>query len=317
MSRWRSRLFAFAVGFTVSLCAVGIYSFIAGLFKHTPTSAPPAAPIARARCLTEAYFANPEAILAALKSEDVGVRREVFRRLFLRPNVATIYYDFERDREYPERAAEARVRYINLDADAAPEALLTFVRFEQPVALVLKREECGWQLCAALSAWLRFEAYPYQNWLELSQLIRPGTSELLLHESTGDASNYVRKARVLKLIDGALVQVAEFNEEEIEPVADYHGTDWSDVKQRTTTHYSVVPASAGHAPQLRLETNGELIKYNGAAPVYTYWLETDGAWHALAKHWRLRPSVRLKQLAAHTDNLIWDEQRQRFVAAQE
>jgi len=320
MKGWRSRLVAFTFGFKVSLIAVFLYSLIVGLFlpkQHSTNAHAPASAATQHQCSAETYFTSPESVLAALKSEDVTVRRDMFRRLLLRPNVATIYYDYERDREYPERAAEARVRYINLDDDAAPEALLTFVRFEQPVALILKRDECGWQLCAALSAWLRFEDYPYQNWLELPELVKPGTHELLLHESTGDATSYVRKARVLKLLDGALVQVAEFNEEESAPVADYRGADWSDVKQRMTTHYSVVPALAGNVPQLRLETISELIKYDGAAPVYTYWLETDGAWHALARHWRMRPSVRLRQLNAHMSNLIWDEQRQRFVAAQE
>ncbi|PYS93130.1 MAG: hypothetical protein DMF64_06265 [Acidobacteria bacterium] len=320
MKGWRSRLVAFTFGFKVSLIAVFLYSLIVGLFlpkQHSTNAHAPAPAATQHQCSAETYFISPESIFAALKSEDVTVRRDMFRRLFLRPNVATIYYDYERDREYPERAAEADMRYVNLDDDAAPEALITFARFEQPVALILKRDECGWRLCAALSAWLRFEDYPYQNWLELPELVKPGTHELLLHESTGDASAYVRKVRVLKLLDGALVQVAEFNEEEITPVADYRGTDWNDVKQRTTTNYSLVPAMNGNAPRLQLTTLSELSKYDSTVPLYTYWRETDGTWHVQSEHWRKRPVVRLKQLAAHTENLIWDEQRQRFVAAQE
>jgi hypothetical protein len=325
MKGWRSRLAAFAFGFKVSLIAVFLYSLIVGLFlpKQHNTVAFKPAPSAQAPCSAETYFASPETILAALKDGDVEVRRDMFRRLFLHPGVATVYYDYERDREYPERAMAARLQYIHLDDYRAPyvvnvpEALLTFVRADRPVALVLQRDACGWRLCAALSAWLRFEDYPYQNWLELPELIKSGTHELVLHESTGDASTYVRKARVLKLINGALVQVAEFDEEEIAPVADYRGADWNDVKQRTTTHYTVVPATGKSAAQLRLDTRSELIKYDGAAGEYTYWLETDGAWHALTKHWHTRPAVRLQQLTGHTENLIWDEQRQRFVAAQE
>jgi hypothetical protein len=314
MRRWRSRIIAFAFGFTSSLLAVFIYSLVAGLFTFAPHDARSPAHVVQGPCLAEAYFASPEAILAALKSEDVGVRREVFRRLFLRPAVATVYYDYERDREYPARAAGARVRYVNLDGDAQPEALLTFVRFAQPVALVLKRDACGWQLCAALSAWLRLEDYPYQDWLELPELFAPGTHEILLRESTGDASTYVRKARVLKLFNGALTQIAEFNEEEVRPVAAYHGADWSDVKERAVTRYTVVPVSAHAAPQLRLATTRELIKYSAPAPIYTYWLETDGAWHALTRHWRTRPAVRLKALADRMETFIWDEGRRRFIA---
>jgi hypothetical protein len=317
MGRWRSRSIAFAFGFTSSLLAVFIYSLVAGLFTFAPHGTRSPANIVQGPCLAEAYFASPEAILAALKSEDVGVRREVFRRLFLRPGATTIYYDYERDREYPARAAGARVRYVNLDGDAEPEALLTFVRFAQPVVLVLKRDACGWQLCAALSAWLRFEDYPYQDWFELPELFAAGTHELLLHESTGDASTYVRKVRVLKLFNGTLTQIAEFNEEETRPVADYHGADWSDVRQRETTRYTIMPVWPGEAPWLRLETTRELIKYVGDAPIYTYWLETDGAWHALTRHWHTRPAVRLKLLDADTHNLIWVARRDYFVGIDE
>src|SRR5919199_1540954 len=126
MRRWRSRLIAFVFGFTSSLLAVFIYSFIAGLLTFAPHAARPQPTSAQGLCLEEAYFASPEAILVALRSEDVGVRREVFRRLFLRPNVATTYYDYERDREYPARGMDARVLYVNMDDDAALEAVLTF-----------------------------------------------------------------------------------------------------------------------------------------------------------------------------------------------
>ncbi len=314
MWRWSSRMSAFAVGFVLSLLAVCVYGFIVGLFTFAPR--PAASTNGPARCLAETYFASPELILAALKSEDVGVRRETFRRLYVRPGVAHVYYDYERDREYPERVVEAQVRYADLDDDGRAEALLTFVRFEQPVALVLQRDECGWQLRAALSAWLRAETYPYQNWLELSALRKPGTHELWLHESTGDATTYIRKARALTLIDGALQQLAEFTEEEIKPVAGYRGADWSAVKQRTTTRYTVMPATAGGAPRLRLDTTDEVIKYGGGAPGQTYWLETDGAWHALAGHWRMRPTERLKLLGMHTNYLIWHETQRRFSAAE-
>ncbi len=313
MWRWRSRMIAFGFGFGSSLLAVCLYAFIAGLFTFAPRLVP--GPTTSARCLAEAYFASPEAILVALKSEDVGVRRETLRRLYLRPGVAHVYYDYERDREYPERAAEARVRYAELDGDGQLEALLTFARFEQPVALILQRDECGWQLRAALSAWLRSEDYPYRNWLELPELIKPGTHELVLHESTGDTTTYVRKARVLKLINGVLEQVAEFTEEEIKPVAGYRGADWSAVKERMTTRYTVVPATAASSgPRLQLETTAEVIKYNGDAPLHTYWLETDGAWHALAGHWRTRPAARMKLLNMRVQYLVWQAAQQRFGA---
>ncbi len=318
MRRWRSRIIAFTFGFTVSLCAVFVYSLLAGLLTSKPRSLRAVTPTAQSGCLADAGFASPEAILAALKSDDVGVRRDMFRRLFLRPNVSTVYYDYERDREYPERAARAELRYVNLGDGPEPEALLTFVRFEQPVALVLQRDACGWQLRAALSAWLRFEDYPYVNWLELPELIAPGTHELLLRESMGDASMYVRKVRVLKLNGGAFTQIAEFAEEEIKRVTDsraaeFYKADWDAVRQRTATRYTLLPASVGIAPRLRLDTSTEVVKYSGSPPVYTYWLETDGAWHVLARHWRTRTAARLKLLDTSAQNFVWDEAHRQFV----
>src|SRR5215813_13539831 len=92
------------------------------------------------------YFNSPEEVLAALKSPEVSVRRNMLGELLLRPEVNTVYYDYERDLNYPERADRARLQYVQLDASPEPEALLTFVRFEHPVALVFKKKSCGWQL---------------------------------------------------------------------------------------------------------------------------------------------------------------------------
>ena len=55
----------------------------------------------------------------------------VFNQLLLRPDIATVYYDYERDINYPERADRARLQYVQLDDSPELEALLTFVRFEQ------------------------------------------------------------------------------------------------------------------------------------------------------------------------------------------
>src|ERR1041384_8267744 len=98
MKGWRSRLAAFAFGFKVSLIAFFLYSLIVGLFlpKQHNTVAFKPAPSAQAPCSAETYFASPETILAALKDGDVEVRRDMFRRLFLHPGVATVYYDYER-----------------------------------------------------------------------------------------------------------------------------------------------------------------------------------------------------------------------------
>jgi hypothetical protein len=313
MRHWKSRLIAFSTCFGIGLALSLIVSFVVGLLKPKQQIATHNELLGQHTCGAADSFSSLEEILAALKSEDVSVRREVFRKLFLRPGVATIYYDYERDRDYPERAERAEVKYVNLDDQSGDEAVLTFLRYENPVALILKKEECGWRLAGALSAWLRFEGYPYQNWLELPETVKRGVHEILVRESTGDATRYSRNARLLKLTDGALTQIAEFTEESIKPVEDYREADWSDVKLRDATRYTFLPESSGKDARLRLATQEEIIKYSGASPAYTFWLETDGAWHNSRKQWRERPSARLRLVNNHTRELIWDGQRKRFI----
>jgi hypothetical protein len=218
----------------------------------------------------------------------------MFSRLLLRPDVATVYYDYERDLNYPERVDRARLQYVQLDDSPESEALLTFVRFEHPIALVFKKKSCGWHLVTAISSWLRFEDYPYENWLTTPQTIERGVHQLLVRDSYGDATSYVRKARLLRLNGDVLTQVAEIEEEAIEPLSGYGGTDWNDVKRHRVNSYSFVYDSAYQGPTIRNEVTEEIIKLNGAAPRYSYWLETDGSWHMRESNWSRRASTRVK-----------------------
>jgi hypothetical protein len=147
----------------------------------------------------------------------------------------------------------------------------------------------------------------------LPETVKPGVHELLVRESTGDATRYSRNARLLKLTDGALTQIAEFTEESIRPVEGYREADWSDVKLSEVTDHTFLPESDGEGARLRLTTKKETIKYSGAASSYTFWLEGDGAWHTSRKQWRERPDSRLRLLDIHTRELVWDEQRKRFI----
>lgn len=287
--RWKSRSVAFTVCFAIGFAVAAILA--------TRTVVSP--------CID--YFNSPEEVLTALKSPEVDVRKIMLSRLLLRPDVNTIYYDYERDLNYPERADRARLQYIQLDTSPEPEALLTFVRFEHPVAMVFKKKSCGWQLLAAVSSWLRFEDYPYQNWLSLPEAIEPGVHQLLVRDSNGDSSSYIRKARLLRLNGDALTQVAEIEEETIEPVRDYGGTDWSDVKRHRVSNIAFQGSS------IRNEVTEEIIKLNGAAPRYSYWLETDGSWHARESNWSRRPATRVNLLAVSTEVLHWNSQEGRFV----
>lgn len=313
MRRWKWRLIAFLTGLLLGLALVLLVSLLNSLFRSHSRNSARSEQFTQRECDLLDSFQSPEEILAALKSEDVAIRREVFRRLFLRPAVSTIYYDYERDRDYPERAERAELRYINLDGESGDEAVITFVRYENPVALIIKKDRCGWRLVAALSAWLRFEDYPYQGWIEMPATIKPGVHEILLRESSGDSARYSRNVRLLKLIDGSLVEIAEFTEESIRPLEDYKEADWNDVKRLKATRSTFIPGSEGNTARIRLETKEEIVKYSGSPPAYTFWTETDGAWHAARQHWRERAMKRIQSVYTLTRELVWDNERKRFV----
>lgn len=304
--RWKSRSIAFtlcfAIGFAVAAIAGGrLWEFLRSQQPRTAVSS----------CFD--YFNSPEEVLAALKSPEVEVRKNMLSRLLVPPDVNTIYYDYERDLNYPERADRARLQYVQLDTSFEPEALLTFVRFEHPIALVFKKKSCGWQLLGAVSSWLRFEDYPYENWLSLPEAIEPGVHQLLIRESSGDATSYVRKARLLRLTGDALTQIAEIEEERIEPVNGYDDRDWSDIKRHRINKYSFTSDIAFQGATVTNKVTEEIIKLDGAAPRYSYWLETDGSWHARESNWSRRPATRVKLLSVSTEFLHWISQGGRFV----
>ena len=306
--RWKSRLTAFAICFVIGLAAAFIVAAILGLLRQrhqqTQTQLTP--------CHGTDYFNRPEEVLAAIKSDEVAVRREMFKRLLLRPDIATVYYDYERDLNYPERTDRAKLEYVQLDDTPEAEALLTFVRLEHPAALIFSRESCGWKLVTALTSWLRFEDYPYDNWLTFQPTIKSGRFELLVRDSTGDAMSYAHRARLVRLDRGHLAQIAEFEEEVLAPVADYSGHDWSDVKRRQLSTVTFSPQS-----QIDIVTTTSLVKLRGPIASYNYWLETDGTWHARKRNWASRSFQVLQEEGASKRSLVWDASKGRFVGREQ
>src|SRR6185369_13580764 len=300
--RWKSRLTAFAICFAIGLAAAFI---VALMLRQRHRQRQPQL----TRCQAADYFNQPEEVLAAIKSAEVSVRREMFKRLLLRPEISTVYYDYERDLNYPERADRARLEYVQLDDTPPAEAVLTFVRLEHPMALIFSKDSCGWKIAAALHSWLRFEDYPYDNWLTLPTTIKPGLHELLVRESNGDATSYVRRARLLRLVRGQLVELAKVDEEVLEPVKEYAGDDWSDVKRRQSSSMTFAP---GAKPLIQIETTSSLVKLGGSVPFYSYWLETDGTWHARKRNWTARSAQRLKAQGVIKRFLVWNEGEGRF-----
>src|SRR2546423_6554946 len=312
--RLKGRLSAFALSFAVGLLLAVVCRVVVGIFiRHAETGAADTRVPQSPACPPGESFASPDEVLDALRSVDVGVRREIFRRLFLRPGVETSYYDYERDKDFPERAEGARLQLVNLDDSPGEEALVTFVRNDSPVAVVLKRYACGWKTVAAISSWLRFEDYPYADWIELPEAIRPGRHVIVVRDSTGDATRYTRRARVLSLVGERLEQVAEVEEELIAPVEGYAGADWAEVKRRRSGVLAFAPPSGGSPARLRVEYRDEVVRFNGVEPLNVYWRGGGRGLHEARRHWRSRQCEGLKPAAGREGQFGWGEQKKRFV----
>lgn len=310
---WHLRASGFITCFIAGWCLVSLYLFAVGYFRRSLLPPPRVFAPEPSGCVeAAARFASPEDLLAALTSAEVAVRRDVYARLALRPGTDTAFYDYARDHEYPEPAEQATLRYLDLDAEPGAEAIVTFTRLAHPAAVILKRDACGWRAPAVVGGWLRDADAPETPWLELPETISPGTHELLLHESRGDAVTYERQARLLKLTDNALVEIARYDEEAITPVENYQAADWADVKRRRRCRAVFNPRAAGGA-RLRLDSSDEIVRYAGASPSTSDWQVRHGAWHTAPGHWRTRTATTLKTVGTHRRELIWSSQAKRFV----
>lgn len=313
--RYRGRLSVFALSFAVGVLLAVVLKVVLVQFVQSVGMSMKVTQLSPTTCAPGNTFASPEEVLGALRSDDVDNRREIFRRLSVLPNLMTAYYDFERDMDFPALAGSVKLRRINLDDSPDEEALVTFVRGESPAAVVLKHYECGWKAVAVVSSWLRFEDYPYADWLELPEAIRPGRHVIIVRDSTGDAMRYTRRARVLRLDGDHLEQMVEVEEEAIGPVEGYAGTDWADMKRRRTGVLFFTPSSADSPARLRVEYRDEVVRYSGVEPLNVYWSDADGIWHQARRHWRTRHCETVKPAVVSEDQFIWSEQKNRFIPA--
>jgi len=299
--RWKSKIVALFVGFSVGVVVVFTFNFLKSFFESKPK------PQTNVQSKQKGFrFKSIDEIIASLKSEDVSVRHSIHKKLFVNPALLTNYYDYQRDSAYPERAENISWQSAQLD-DGNAEAIIRFTRLENPVAIILRQDDCGWRVIAAFSAWLRFEDYPYTVWFGLRESTTRGVYEILLRDSTGDSVSYQRKARLLKLIEGRFQQVAEFEEESISSVENYQGEDWADVKilRQSTANFE-------NPKRIEINTTEEIIKFEGKPKQQNYFSESDGAFHTMRSRWRTASFKRIKFIEENKYVLVWDENDKMF-----
>ncbi len=300
--RWKSKITALFVGFLVGVLIVFAFNLMKGFFESKPKPQISVQPKQEEVC-----FKSIDEIIGSLKSEDAGVRHAIHKKLFVNPALQTNYYDYERDSAYPERAENVFWQSVQFD-DGKDEAIIRFTRLENPVAIILRQDDCGWRVIGTFSAWLRFEDYPYTVWFGLREATKRGVYEILLRDITGDSVSYQRKARLLKLIDGRFQQVAEFEEESISSVDNYQGEDWADVKRLRQSK-----ANFENPKRIEINTTEEIIKCEGKPKMQNYFSESDGSFHTMRRHWRTASFKRLRFIKENNYVLIWDENEKMFL----
>jgi hypothetical protein len=138
---------------------------------------------------------------------------------------------------------------------------------------------------------------------------------LLVRDSTGDATRYTRRARLLRLVSDRLEQVAEIEEEATEPVTGCAGADWPQVKRRREASYAFTPECGDAPARLRVEYKTELVRYWGDKPLNAFCFEGDGVWHQARRHWRRRTFTILEIEPKVEEQFTWNDQKNRFVQA--
>lgn len=291
MQTWKMRLIGCIAGFSIGWLMFVLYQTLAGFFTfNSPQPQPHPRVVIPHSENSRVCFSNPEVIISAIKSDDVAIRREMYCKLRSFPPHQTVYYTYDRDEQFPEKAERIDLEYLNLDSSQEDEAVISFLKSETPMVVVLKKQSCGWDVMATLRLPFVSGDFFSESWIAFPCLIENGIHEILVRESSTDATHYVRTVHILKLMDGRLQSILEFEEESLESKPDYVGPDWSDCKQKKLTDYFTSSDAQGNTRFLDLKTTVETVHFHGAVPVYTYWKESDQTLHSLKIHWRKRAS---------------------------
>lgn len=299
------RLLTFSICFTLGVIAVLI--MLSSTTKQVNLSSS-TKPIVEQSQLVKTYQ-NPEYIIKLITSSEPIIRRNIYKELFLAPKKTNIYYDYQRDLEYPERADNVNLQYVNLDKDNKKEAIITFNHLRTPTAIIMQKQNEGWIVVDTLSALGQMADTKLEDWLQTVSLIEPNSCELLIKKAAEDNSSYHSEFHILKLINGQLAKVGVIPIEDIQPYLN-NQSNWQDIKHLTKTTYKI---STNLLATITLSTNDSIVEYDGTIPKYTHWSDIDNSTHAYNGNWYNR-SYHVLYFHEDRQNILeWDSQQQKFV----
>ncbi len=304
------RLLTFSICFTLGTLAVVIV-FSPSSSKETNLSSQLIVNQQVAKQSEQSFktYPSPEFIIEQITSNEPIIRRNIYKELFLKPTKTTTYYDFERDLDYPERADNVKLNYVNLNKYSPKEAIITFNHLRVHTAIVMQKQQAGWIVIETLSALEQMPDTKLEDWLQPISLVETNVSELLLKKVTGDNSSYYSEFGILKLINGQLVQVGTIPIETIKPQIN-NLPNWQNIKSLNSTTYQI---STKLPTTITLRSTRSIVEYNNTIPQYSYWSDIDNSTHTYKGSWHNSSYKMLNFIEQHQNVLEWDNQQQRFV----
>lgn len=319
MKIWQSfysRLLAFSITFTSSTLLVSLFVTSVNRINiqesnlHQPTRIVPSHTEGKpaTKTATKNYH-SPEFVISLISHSEPIIRQEIFRELFLRPTKNNTYYDYQRDLDYPERADNITLDYVQLDKAQPKAAIIKFIHLGMPSAIVMQKQQEGWIVLDTFSAFGKFWENNYTDWLRTESLIETGVCEILIKEATSDNSSYSSKLVIFKLIDNKLTKVGEILVEQVLP----RYTNNKYIPNEKLLSYISYQAIYQPIPCIKLTQEHSIIEYIGEISTHKYWSDIDLCWHTAKQHWHNRPYKTTESISFSQRFLQWDNEKKLFV----
>ncbi|MBI4851233.1 MAG: hypothetical protein HY819_05345 [Acidobacteria bacterium] len=319
MKLWRllySRLLAFSLSFSFGLVLVIL---IANLLTSlsTPTSVPvikkmPREQEAKEQQMAIKTYPSPEYVISLITHNEPAIRRAIYKEIFLRPNKDSIYYDYLRDLDFPERADNVKLDYVKLDKEHSRAAIIKFLHLANPTIIVMQKvEENQWIVLDILSTREKF--YSDEDWAYTVSLVEPGIYEILINQATSDTTSYESQFIIFKLINNKLVKVGVLLQTKfIATPSQKLDKDWLNKAEILERYQSHLQIAYSPKPTLKIDTYKSIVKLTGLKETKR-WSDIDLCWHIseLAPHNRRYETLNF--ISYSQSFLVWDSQLQRFV----
>jgi hypothetical protein len=111
-----------------------------------------------------------------------------------------------------ERARDVRLAFIQLDDDAAEEAVLQFDDGRGVAAVVLDARGAGWEIAGKFNDWWNYKPAHADRFIELRETVDGGVKDLLVRTHGGGTEEETIDVELFRMRAGKLIPVWKANE---------------------------------------------------------------------------------------------------------